>query len=268
MPWIEKPQKRMKIQPRHVLIPVAKRVGIGVAVVSLLVTGDRGVCHSIWLAPEVCLNAVGNKMSRTRPPMAGSSRTAIGNRQNGEASRNRDSVARSRNWRATTVGVLALLALVFVAVGIVADTAGQSLAVSDPDGALLVAPWEPIALDELAQSQLTNTSAELSSVEDLARRALRSNPLDSRALSLLGLVAERNGDLARAEALMSLSAARSWRNPTPHVWLFAQAIRRGKFEEALAQADGLLRVINWRYEATIFPILAVFGSDPSGSGCA
>jgi hypothetical protein len=38
MPWIEKPQKRMKIQPRHVLIPMAKRVGIGVAVVSLLVT--------------------------------------------------------------------------------------------------------------------------------------------------------------------------------------------------------------------------------------
>jgi hypothetical protein len=138
------------------------------------------------------------------------------------------------------------------------------LAVSDPDAALLLAPWEPIALDELAQSQLTNTSSELSSVEDLARRALLSNPLDSRALSLLGLLAERNGDLARAEALMSLSAVRSWRNPTPHVWLFAQAIRRGKFEEALAQADGLLRVINWRYEATIFPILAVFGADPSG----
>ena len=38
MPWIEKPKKKMKIQPRHVLIPVAKRVGIAVAVVALLVT--------------------------------------------------------------------------------------------------------------------------------------------------------------------------------------------------------------------------------------
>jgi hypothetical protein len=37
MPWIEKPKKKMKIQPRHVLIPVAKRVGIAVAVVALLV---------------------------------------------------------------------------------------------------------------------------------------------------------------------------------------------------------------------------------------
>jgi len=135
------------------------------------------------------------------------------------------------------------------------------LAISDPDGGLQLALWEPVALDELAERQLTNSSGELSSVEDLARRALLSDPLDSRALSLLGLVAERKADLARAEALMSLAAARSWRNPAPHVWLFAQAIRRGKFEEALAQADGLLRV-SPQYEATIYPVLTIFGIDP------
>jgi hypothetical protein len=38
MPWIEKPQKKIKISPRQVLLmPVAKRVGIGVATVALLV---------------------------------------------------------------------------------------------------------------------------------------------------------------------------------------------------------------------------------------
>ncbi len=36
MPWIERPQKKMKIQPTHVPIPIAKRVGIGVATVALL----------------------------------------------------------------------------------------------------------------------------------------------------------------------------------------------------------------------------------------
>jgi hypothetical protein len=138
------------------------------------------------------------------------------------------------------------------------------LAVSDPEGALVVAPREPTALNELAQRQLTSTSGELSSVEDLARRALLSDPLDSRALSLLGSVAERNGDLVRAEALMSLSAARSWRNFTPHVWLFAHAIRRGKFDEALAQADGLLRVQDWQFPASVFPVLTLFGLYPSG----
>jgi hypothetical protein len=187
-------------------------------------------------------------------PIGRSSRAAIGESRN-------DRAARSRRWLATTVGVLAFLALALVAVFIVADTAGHNLAISDPDGALLVAPWERVALDELAERQLTNSSGELSSVEDLARRALLSDPLDSRALSLLGLVAERKGDLARAEALMSLAAARSWRNPVPHVWLFAQAIRRGKFDEALAQSDGLLRVYP-QYEARMFPVLTVFGTDP------
>jgi len=187
-------------------------------------------------------------------PIGGSSRAAIGDSRN-------DRAARSRKWLATTVGVLAFFALALVAVFIVADTAGHNLAIADPDSGLLVAPWEPVALDELAERQLTSSSVELSSVEDLARRALLSDPLDSRALSTLGFVAERKSHLARAEALMSLAAARSWRNPAPHVWLFAQAIRRGKFEEALVQADGLLRV-DPHYEATISPILTVFGTDP------
>src|SRR5262249_16034381 len=43
--------------------------------------------------------------------------------------------------------------------------------------------------------------------------------------------------------------------------LFAQAIRRGKFDEALAQVDGLLRV-NPKYDETIFPVLTVFATDP------
>jgi phage-related minor tail protein len=37
MPWIEKPQKKMTIQLKHVLMPAAKRVGIGVAAAALLV---------------------------------------------------------------------------------------------------------------------------------------------------------------------------------------------------------------------------------------
>jgi hypothetical protein len=37
MPWIETPQKKMKIQPKDVLMPVARRIGIGVAAVALLV---------------------------------------------------------------------------------------------------------------------------------------------------------------------------------------------------------------------------------------
>jgi hypothetical protein len=37
MPWIEEPQEKKKIQPKHELMPVAKRVGIGMAAAALLV---------------------------------------------------------------------------------------------------------------------------------------------------------------------------------------------------------------------------------------
>ena len=37
MPWIEKPEKKTEIRPKQVLMPVAKRVGIGVAAAALLV---------------------------------------------------------------------------------------------------------------------------------------------------------------------------------------------------------------------------------------
>src|SRR5262245_55436226 len=121
--------------------------------------------------------------SRSRSyPVGRSSRAAVGDIQN-------DGPARSRKWSATTVRVVGFFALALVAALIVADTAGHNLAVSDPDGALHLAPWEPVALDELAERQLTSSGGELGSVEALARSALLSDPLDSRALSLLGLVA-------------------------------------------------------------------------------
>ena len=37
MPWIETPRMKMQLRPRHVLTPVAKRIGIGVAAAALLV---------------------------------------------------------------------------------------------------------------------------------------------------------------------------------------------------------------------------------------
>ena len=143
-------------------------------------------------------------MSRTRPPIAGSMRTAIG----GSQMRRRREIAverhaRESGWQRPFASLRC--SHLFLSLGLLSrtrlDTTWQYLIQTE---LCWLAPWEPIALDELAQRQLTNNSGELSSVEDLARRALLSDPLDSRALSLLGLVAERKGDLARAEALMSL----------------------------------------------------------------
>jgi len=201
-------------------------------------------------------------MSQTQPshPIGKASSAEIGNSR--PSVHKDDSAAHSRSWLRTTIRVLALLVFVVIAAFIVADTAGHNFAVSKPELALRVAPWQPIALGELAQREVS-TGGKLGLAADLARRALLSDPLDSRALSLLGAAAEREGDFARAETLMSLAAARSWRNPAPHFWLFALTIRRGKFDEALAQADGLLRVTP-NNSTMMFPILTLFGADPRG----
>src|SRR6266700_586262 len=106
------------------------------------------LCWWLW-SRCMSLNLVSSsKMTRTPPPIARSSHAVTGDNRNGESigegalgsgnlrsrfeHRNLDRVTRSRNWLATTVGILALVALVLVAVGIVADTTGQNLAVSDP----------------------------------------------------------------------------------------------------------------------------------------
>ena len=87
-------------------------------------------------------------------PFARSSRGTIGGMPNEEARQSRARAAPARKRLPTTLGILLLFTLFLVAAFIVADTTGHNLAVSDPDGALLLAPWEPVALDELAQRQL------------------------------------------------------------------------------------------------------------------
>lgn len=201
-------------------------------------------------------------MPLTRPsdPIARPSSTEIGDGRT--AGHSDGSAAPSGSWMSKAIGVLVLLVFLVAAVFVVADTAGHNLATSKPDLALRVAPWNPTALGEQAQQEM-RAGGNLGLAEDLARRALLSDPLDTGALSLLGAAAEREGDFARAETLMTLAAARSWRNSAPHFWLFAQAIRRGKFDEALAQADGLLRV-SPNNSTIVFPILALLGLDPRG----
>src|SRR5262245_15444276 len=210
---------------------------------------------------------------RSPPPLrprAKSSRSSIGGKSNEEADQNCAGAMLARRRLPVTVRILSLVGLFLVAAFIAADAIGYNLAGSDPEAALLVAPWQSVALDEQVQKQLSSASGKFEPIEDLARRALFFDPLDSRSLSLLGMIAERKGDLAGAQTLISLSAARSWRNPEAHVWLFGQAIRRGNWEEALVHADGLLRLYPgsspkaFSISATTFPIMVLFGFDPRG----
>ena len=156
--------------------------------------------------------------------------------------------------------VLVVVGIVWVGWRIIADTAGSNAAATDPETALAWMPSEANALDELAFREFTKSGGDLDTARGLAERALRSNPLDARALSVLGLIAERQGDQARADILMRLSAARTWRDTTTQAWLVNRDIQRGEFEQALSHIDALLRVNPEVIEQT-FPVLSAFTID-------
>lgn len=156
--------------------------------------------------------------------------------------------------------VLLLVGFIWIGWRIIADTAGYNTAAADPETALAWKPSEAIALNELAFRELAKSDGDLTAARGLAERALRSNPLDVRALSALGLISERQGSQVRADILMRLSGERTWRDSTTQAWLVNRDIQRGEFEQALSHIDALLRITPGLIEQT-FPVLTAFTID-------
>ena len=169
------------------------------------------------------------------------------------------SVVRFSPLRIVLVG-LVIIGLMGVGWRIIADTAAYNTASSDPETALGWMDSEAAALGELAYREVTKAQGDMNMARHLAERALRSNPLDARALSVLGLIAEREGDEARAEELMRLSGARTWRDTTTQGWLLKRDIQRGDFDQALSHVDALLRTNPAVLEQSV-PLLVAFTLD-------
>jgi hypothetical protein len=163
-------------------------------------------------------------------------------------------------WRLTIVACV-LLVLLWAGWRIIAQTAALDLARSHPDAALGFVADQSVALIQRVQQELVEPNANLDSAREWAQRALRSTPLNAHALSLLGLIAEREGDQKSAEALMRIAAARTWRDQTTDEWMLNNEARRGDYARALPYADALLR-ISYNLQPELFPVLASFTVDP------
>jgi tetratricopeptide (TPR) repeat protein len=150
---------------------------------------------------------------------------------------------------------VALVAMLWIGWRIVADTAAQGLASSNPDAALSWVAHEPAALDQLAQQELPDPDGDLDAARGWAQQALRSDPLDAQALTLLGLIAERKGDHQKADVLMRIAGARTWRDEATQAWLYNRNVRRGDYVHALPHIDAMIRV-DPESESRLFPVLA------------
>lgn len=157
---------------------------------------------------------------------------------------------------------LVLLLSALLAWEIVAAAAASRLAATRPEAALWWRPADSRALVETAERRFVaaEDAAGRADAGRLAAAALRANPLEARALRLLALLAEKEGNAPRALALMELAAGRSLRDPLVHGWLFEHRLRDGRYPAALAHLDLLLRT-QPQLRGDILPVLMTLATD-------
>lgn len=119
----------------------------------------------------------------------------------------------------------------------------EGLEGSDPAAALRWCPdcAQPLAWAADDTAQHAKTRADFGRAAGLARRALSSTPMQSRALRVLAWDAEDAGRAADARRLMELAGRLTQRDNRIHGWLFYDALDRHAYGAAMRSADAVLR---------------------------
>jgi len=121
--------------------------------------------------------------------------------------------------------------------------------------------WLPDSAPAMVrEGELRIAEGDFGAATRAAIQALQTSPVEGRALQLLAKIAERQGELARANGLMQLAAQRSLRDHIPHAWLFHRAVAEGEFTVALRHADIVLRR-HWRLRSQLLQSLIRLASD-------
>ena len=93
--------------------------------------------------------------------------------------------------------------------------------------------------------------------------ALLRDPLSVPALRELGLRLDRDGDLDRADALLSFTGRRTWRDGPTEAWLLRRRLDQDRYREAFESADSLLRRdADGTTRPVLFELLIAAAADP------
>lgn len=135
---------------------------------------------------------------------------------------------------------------------------------TDPARALRWDPANPQALTALAVATANagDSDAAFDRAARLARRALTLAPLDSSALRVLALDAERHGQEARAAALMGEVSRRTRRDSLAQAWMMNRAFEGRRYAQGFEYAAAIMqRAPEWG--ETIFPAMTATFGDPA-----
>lgn len=92
-----------------------------------------------------------------------------------------------------------------------------------------------------AQMLWAASPQDLAAVQAKAREILHRSPMEPQAVSLLAQGLVRTGHPAEAERMFRAATTLSHRNTTADLWLFDQAMRARRYEDAFTRADAVLR---------------------------
>ena len=113
--------------------------------------------------------------------------------------------------------------------------------------------------------ELNPADAEsLLEIQSQLELALRKDPLNARALSLLGQVVQLQGDDQRTEQIMQAAANRSLHNYYPAYLMLVKSYEDQDFKAAVRYADALMRA-SGRNVGAVVRILAKMAETPEGS---
>lgn len=159
--------------------------------------------------------------------------------------------------RALVVGLV--LAVVFAGWRIVGLMLAERFAATDPGRALRWRPNDPQAL--LAQAERQLKQGDSKAAIATARHLLANEPLQGRAFRVLAEAADREGQRAEAFKLYEITARRAPRDMSARAWLTQRYLEQGRFPQALAQIDRILRMSPQRANA-LNPVLVQMAQDP------
>jgi hypothetical protein len=126
------------------------------------------------------------------------------------------------------------------------------------DGALVLAAALPAVL-------ILSTAAEDFGDADRPPEPaqLGKDPLNLPALRELALKLDRRGYMDRAETILAFVSRRTWRDRPTQIWLLRRRLDQGRYGEAFASADALLRQdANGTARPPLFSLLVAAADDP------
>lgn len=166
---------------------------------------------------------------------------------------------REQPWIRRFLWIAAILCLIWL---VIVRGYADYIARFVPARALHFNGQQPSAL--LHAGDLALREQRLDQAGELAQTVLHRQPLEGRALRLLGAVAELQGNRPRAVQLMSAAARVTPRDTAAQFWLAINALADQDLDSALARLDRLLR-----FEPALlgdaFPILATIATNPVGA---